>query len=174
MTEAPLSIRVPLPDSPSLCFLHLCSGSIRSAQFQPAHVPAGQAARCFLPHHTHQCVFCFLPDCLLTFLFFPIRKNGFSLIVQGSFLQPAFVTLVLQLYLSFPLFLLISGAIYTETFLLTLRAPSPLLQSASLFLFVLLALILLLFFFNNERKEQMRKNSPILKGDIHREAQHFS
>lgn len=146
--------------------------TIVSAQFQPAHVPAGQAACCFLPHHTHQCVFCFLPDCLLTFLFFPIRQNGFSLIVQGSFLQPAFVILVHLLYLSFPL-LLISGAIYTETFLLTLRAASPLLQSASLSLFLLLSLILVLSFLNNERKGQMRKNSPILKGDIHREAQHF-
>lgn len=134
------------PPSPSILGSGYRVGGepVLSAQFQPAHVPAGHLLR----HHTHQCVFCFLPNCLLTFPFFffqPIRQNGFSLIVQGSFHQPAFVTPPHLLHLCLPL-LPISGAIYTETFLLTLGAHSPLLQSASLSVFLLLSLIRLLFF----------------------------
>lgn len=168
MTEGPLSICARLPDPPSLCPLPLCSLNQRFGS-----VPACIRARrpgCLLFSHSSVCFL--LSAWLFTDLpFFPIGQNGFSLIVQGSFLQPMFVTLAYLLYRSSPL-LLISGAIYTETFLLTLRTASHLLQSSSLSLFLFLSFILLLFYLTMKNR-QVRKNCPILNEDIHREAQHL-
>lgn len=100
---------------------------VLALSLQPADVPAGQSALCFLSHHT--CLFFLHPDYLLTFLFTP-HQAKWLLMNSSGLLPPCHIDSPPVRFLhSSPLF---SGVIYSERFLLTLRGASPLLQSASL------------------------------------------